>query len=382
MLKHRFLISSLSGVLLTAGVIANALFNYATEFAGAQTLVYGLLVAFCGLYLVEFLLLQRFPQSLLVYLPLQTLIVGALLLIPPLLDTFAILFIAVLLQVTPVIRPRTSLIWAAVFAVVAGTTFLLDVGFPDALGQVFVYSAAYLLVVAFNINLLRLEEARSQLQAYVTQVEELAVMEERNRLARELHDSVTQTIFGMTFTAETARSKLARHPEQVPALLDRLLEQANSALAEMRSLVFELRPAPPAGEGLVAALQKHVDTFERQQGLAVELTVEGEERLSAAQAHGILRVAQEALNNVSKHAGVEQAQVNLTFAPDQVLLVVSDLGAGFDPGGLDGGEAHVGLQSMQERVEALHGQLFVESQPGQGTRVRAVIPLQGDGAHG
>jgi signal transduction histidine kinase len=213
-------------------------------------------------------------------------------------------------------------------------------------------------------------------------VEELAVMEERNRLARELHDSVTQTIFGMTFTAETARSKLTRHPEEVPALLDRLLEQANSALAEMRTLVFELRPAPPAGEGLVAALQEHVDTFERQHGLAVELTVEGEERLSAAQAHGILRVAQEALNNVSKHAGVEQAQVNLTFAPDQVLLVVSDLGAGFDPGGLDGGEAHVGLQSMQERVEALHGQLFVESQPGQGTRVRAVLPLQGDGAHG
>jgi signal transduction histidine kinase len=168
----------------------------------------------------------------------------------------------------------------------------------------------------------------------------------------------------------------------VPALLDRLLEQANSALAEMRTLVFELRPAPPAGEGLVAALQEHVDTFERQHGLAVELTVEGEERLSAAQAHGILRVTQEALNNVSKHAGVEQAEVNLTFAPDQVLLVVSDLGAGFDPGGLDGGEPHVGLQSMQERVEALHGQLFVESQPGQGTRVRAVIPIQGDGKHG
>lgn len=373
MLKYRFLISSLSGLLLTAGVIANALFNHAADFADAQTLVYGLLGAFCALYVAEFILLQHYPRSLFLYLPLQSLIVGALLLIPPLLDTSAILYVAVLLQVTPVMRPRLSLLWAAIFILVAGATFLLDEGFPDALGQIFVYGSAYLLVAAFNINLRQLEEARNQLQVYLNQVEE------RNRLARELHDSVTQTIFGMTFTAEAARAKVMQHPEEVPPLLDRLLEQANSALAEMRALVYELRPARTARDGLVAALQEHLATLERLHDLDVTLQVEGEERLSAIQAHRIFRVAQEALNNVLKHAGVDEAEVVVTFTADQILLAVSDQGAGFNPQTMADGQQHVGLHSMRERVESLHGELLVETQPGKGTRVHAVIPLQGDG---
>lgn len=377
MLQHRFRISSLGGLLLTAGVIAGALFNYATDFAPRQSLVYGLLAAFCALYVAEFFLLPRYPRSLYAYLPAQTLIVAALLLLPPLLDTFAILYVAVLMQVTPVMQPRASLLLAGLFAAVAGATFLLDEGFPGALGQIFVYGAAYLLVAGFNINLLRLEEARRESEAYAAQVEELAVVEERNRLARELHDSVTQTLFGMTFTAETARARLASSPEEVPPLLDRLQEDAASALAEMRALVYELRPARAAGDSLASALREHAALLQRQHGLVVDVTAAGEEYLTPVQAHRLFRVAQEALNNVVKHAGVASAQVDLRFSPEQVALTVADQGQGFDPSAAAG--SGVGLQSMRERVESLGGRLTVVSQPGQGTRIQAVVPLNSSG---
>lgn len=375
MYKYRGLITTISGICLTLGVGANALFGgyFLQEESG---LLIGLLGGFLLLYLTQPAISARVRYYLPIYLIVQGVITTILLLIPPLLDTFAILFIAILLQVTPIMTMRNSFLLVAAFSIAASTTFLLDEGFPDSLGQIFVYTASYLLVASFNIAISQLEKTQRQLEAYVQQAEELAAMKERNRLARELHDSVTQTIFGMTFAAETARSQLERDPDQVPTLLDNLSNLAESALSEMRSLVFELRPPKSASDGLVPAIENHLQLLDQHDGLSVDFVVEGEEQLSALQAHRLFRITQESLNNVSKHANTDSASVQLKFLPSETILTISDQGAGFNPEAIKEWDEHLGLKSIRERVDSLEGKLNIESSPGEGTRIRVEVPME------
>ena len=195
------------------------------------------------------------------------------------------------------------------------------------------------------------------------------MLQERNRLARNLHDSVTQTIFSMRLTAEAANMLLEQNPTRVGAELEKLQALAKSALAEMRSLVFELRPTAVSELGLVPALRHHVMTLERQNGLAVDLQVSGEPHLSELEAQRLFRISQEALNNVVKHAQTDKACLTLRFDGDQVWLQVEDQGIGFDPQALTAAQDHMGLAGMQERVDAMGGSLTIDSYPGQGTCV-------------
>lgn len=222
-------------------------------------------------------------------------------------------------------------------------------------------------------RLAELGETHRQLQAYTIQAEELAALQERNRLARELHDSVTQTIFSMTLSAEAARILLERDPPQATPHLERLQELAQEALSEMRALIQQLRPASPAGEGLVPALQRHLATLEDRGVLKVDLQVDGQGQLSREKEEGLFRVAQEALNNVVKHAQTERAAVTLQLKGRGATLLIEDQGAGFElsDGAADGG---FGLTSMQERAEMAGGTLALWSSPGEGTRVLVEVP--------
>jgi signal transduction histidine kinase len=230
---------------------------------------------------------------------------------------------------------------------------------------------------ALQQRLKELQEAHGQLQEYATQAEEMAAVQERNRLARELHDSVTQTIFSMTLTAETARILLERDPSQSAPHLTLLQELAQSALSEMRALIQQLRPSPVEEGGLVLALQQNLAALERREGLKVSLQVEGEGQLPRDQEEGLFRIVQEALNNVVKHAQTSIAAVwsnRLQMEDGQVSLLIEDQGAGF--GSMTGGPARegFGLTSMRERVEMLGGALEVKSSPGKGTQVLVQVP--------
>lgn len=202
----------------------------------------------------------------------------------------------------------------------------------------------------------------------------VAVLEERNRLARELHDSVTQTLFSLSLNLEAAAGLLERKPEKAAALVIRSSEMAAEALAEMRSLIFELRPAALQEKGLANALANHVNLFRRRHNINVNLSLEGEERLPADVEFCLYRVAQEALNNVAKHARATEVFVSLSVHPDEATLIVEDNGVGFDPGAPRSGQSF-GLVGMKERVAEQGGTLQVESQPGRGTKVTARIPL-------
>jgi signal transduction histidine kinase len=161
--------------------------------------------------------------------------------------------------------------------------------------------------------------------------------------------------------------------------VDRLLELAQSALAEMRSLISHLRPKTVTEEGLVPALRRHVAERGDRDGLTVALRLEAFEeedrRLPPEIEEALFRIVQEALNNVVKHAQTDRAEVRLRLRDELVSLLVEDPGVGFDPTRVSSGASHLGLTSMRERVRALGGTLEIESQPGAGTRIKVEVPL-------
>ncbi|NTU84168.1 MAG: GAF domain-containing sensor histidine kinase, partial [Chloroflexales bacterium] len=202
-----------------------------------------------------------------------------------------------------------------------------------------------------------------------------AVLEERNRLARELHDSVTQQLFSMTLTSQAARAQLERNPQRVAAQLERLQETSTTALAEMRALIFQLRPPALRDQGLVAALQQHAQLTSRREGITIGLSVVGDERLARGSEQALYRIVQEALNNVIKHANAKTVQVTLEFANDHISVRVTDDGQGFDPNSTPTGDGrHLGVLSMRERAAEIGGTMEIRSSVGSGTEVIVTVP--------
>ncbi|HMQ35453.1 MAG TPA: sensor histidine kinase, partial [Chloroflexaceae bacterium] len=202
-----------------------------------------------------------------------------------------------------------------------------------------------------------------------------AVLEERNRLARELHDSVTQQLFSMTLTSQAARAQLERNPQRVAAQLERLQETSTAALAEMRALIFQLRPPALRDQGLVAALQQHAQLLSRREGMAIGLSVVGDDRLARGIEQALYRIVQEALNNVFKHANARTVQVTLEFAGEHVRVRVADDGQGFDVAATPSGDGrHLGVLSMRERAAEIGGTMEIRSSVGSGTEVLVTVP--------
>jgi signal transduction histidine kinase len=201
-------------------------------------------------------------------------------------------------------------------------------------------------------------------------------MQERNRLARDLHDSVTQSLYGVTLYVEVAAQLLkSGELEKTGENLKELKKMALDALAEMRLLIYELRPSVFEEEGLVAAIQTRLDAVEGRVGLETNFVIEGEISLPPQVEEGLYRITQEALNNVLKHS--HASSVTLTLAQDEhmIHLEVVDDGVGFDP--TKTCEAGcLGLRGMQERAQEMGAELEIVSQAGSGTKiiVRSPIP--------
>ena len=204
---------------------------------------------------------------------------------------------------------------------------------------------------------------------------ELSVIEERNRLARELHDAMTQTLFSLSLTADAAATLVRSDPERAEAEIRRVTQLARDTMAELRSLIFELRPAELESEGFVATLAKHLAVLERAYGIHATLEVHGERRLPGAVEAELFRIVQEALNNVVRHARATAVGVSITMTADTVLVEVHDDGVGFDPSARPIRSTRLGLTSMRERAQGLGGVIAVDSTPGRGTTVRVEVPV-------
>jgi signal transduction histidine kinase len=261
---------------------------------------------------------------------------------------------------------------------------LLTIGIPGP-GDVVFYSLCAALILLFYFwqtdgyrawDMFRQtppapERLRSE---YEERIREAAGQEERNRLARDLHDSIKQQIFVMQTSAATAQARFGADPAGTRAALEQLRDAARDAMIEMEAMLDNLRAAPLENVGLIEALKKQCEALGLRTGMQVQC-VPGDlppsESLAPGAQQAIFRVAQEALANIGRHARARSVRVTLERRGRQVVLEIIDDGTGFEPGTAPQG---MGLRNMQARAAALHGRLVVQSRPGGGTCVELSVP--------
>jgi signal transduction histidine kinase len=197
---------------------------------------------------------------------------------------------------------------------------------------------------------------------------ELTVIEERNRLARDLHDSIVQTLFSLSLRAEAAANVARSDPDRSASELEIVRELASDALRQLRSIVFELRPADLAAEGLAGTLAKHVEVLSRVNGQRIDFRAVGDVRPAPDVELALYRIAQEAISNAIKHAQASLVTISVDLS-DGACVAVSDDGIGFDPASRRIRERHLGITSMEERASAIGASLTIDAAPGRGTTV-------------
>lgn len=353
-----------------------------------------LLAAYGALLLITTWLIQRrSPAPLsargqawaLAYLIAQAALALQLLAISDYKDFFALLFIPLSLAAVSMFGGRFGFLCIAgfVLAMIAAFQFS-DEGRLFGLAMGMLYSGLCVLFGGYAVQVRRaeamldhnrrafagLQAVHRQLQGFTDQATHLAVEQERNRLARDLHDSVTQTAFSMNLTAQSTRLLLEKDPSRAADQLLRLETLAANALAEIQTLVTQLRPPSAAEEGLPAALCRLATERQARDGLEINLEISGDNLpLSASETAGLVAITQEALTNVARHSGVQQATVRLDLAAGAAFLEIADRGHGFAAQAVPP-RGHLGLAGMAERAREIGWRLQVATQPGQGTAVR------------
>ena len=315
-------------------------------------------------------------------------------------DFWTLMICPLVVQAMINFEPRTGYIFTGIFIAIMPYFLLSSLGLAKGLRLMFIYGSAYFLLAAFIVIVreavtardesqkqqVELQLAHQQLQDYTERAEELAVLQERNRLARELHDAVTQTLFSASLIAEALPALWERNQEMGRERLAMLRQMSRGALAEMRTLLLELRPAAVVETSLEELLRQLGEAVTGREGVPVTVEVEGLCELPADLHVALYRIAQEALNNVVKHAKASQVAVSLRCTPRvpsvytgegegagvKVELYIRDDGRGFDLD--DVPPERMGLGIMRERAEAVGAQLGIVSQTGWGTRLTVVWP--------
>jgi signal transduction histidine kinase len=372
--------------LLFAGTFLRSLL----QFEGGQLgLVCALLGVWATLVIVERPLSRRWKPWPAVDIVLQAVVVGVLLGRSDTSDYFAILLAVPCMQAMQRWRPTAALALIAAFAVLIVVRIDEARGLAVAISLAAVYTASSLFLASYALTARRATEARAQSDALAAdlreanlrlaesarQAERLAGARERQRLARDLHDSVTQTLFSMTLAARSAALLLDRRPGALGAQLDEVERLATSAQDELMALGAELPSSPLDDGGLAASLRRHLDDRTARDGLQVSLEVEGARRFPPGVELALLRIVQEALNNVVKHAGVREAQVRLRLLRP-ATVEIEDRGRGFAAGAAGGTGAGLGI--MTERAAEAGWRLTVTSRPGGTLVVAEEAPQGGD----
>jgi len=302
-------------------------------------------------------------------------------------SVFPILYFILSAQAVLIFPRPTGALWVALFTLLTGGAFIHTLSWREGLLTALPYAGGYLFFGAFAHALARaeaahrksqallteLQEAHRRLQEYAARVEELAVVEERNRLARELHDTLGHRLTVAAVQLEGAWRLIPRDPERAAAMVVTVREQVRQALAELRRAVTALRVPLEADLPLPDSLTRLATRFEEGTGITVHRALP-EDMAPLPETHrlALYRAAQEALTNVQRHADAHQVWLVLTADDERVILLVGDDGCGFPPEI----ERHgFGLEGLRERVARLGGTLHLGARPGGGAEVRVSLPL-------
>ena len=339
----------------------------------SQLLALGLVLLFGLLYHFVFQS-GRYEQNPSLYFGAQVLILGLLFLLGSNnSDAFNFLFLILCIHIAVVSTARVAALWITLcFSIVSLIT--LAIRGMEGLYAVVFYSITFIVCGFFGYTIQQVERERDrnqqlveELQATQKKLQELAVLEERNRLARDLHDSVKQQVFAISMQLSAARASLDETDQAFLSVVqaEKLAQQAGT---ELTTLIHQLRPQPLESKTLPAALRDYVTEWSRQNKIDTSLNVDDDLSLSPNVEQALFRVAQEALANVARHSYATRATVELISVDSEILLCIGDNGEGIDMQHLQTG---VGLQSMRERLAQIGGSFHVRSEKGAGTQISA-----------
>jgi len=218
----------------------------------------------------------------------------------------------------------------------------------------------------------RLNNMAQKLQASLDTQLELAVVNERNRLARDLHDSVKQQSFAAAAQAGAARKLLKDNPEAAQTHIEETERLILGLRQELTNLIQELRPVALGGEGLVTALKQYAEDWSRQNLIKLDVHVQGEQALPLNIEQTVFRIIQEALSNIARHSEADDVDIRLVYDRQNISCTITDNGVGFDQNAKHTG---FGLRSIKERALSMDGKLTIKSTPGEGTSINFVIPI-------
>jgi signal transduction histidine kinase len=328
------------------------------------------------------------------YTSLQTLIIVALLALAPQQLMAVVLFFVLSAEVTMMYRPRVIAAWIVLFSLITLVAYVAVSG-PGGLVAVPIYAAGYVFFAVFAQQtaraeaarieserlLLELQEAHRQLQEYASQAEDLAIQQERNRLAREMHDTLGHRLTVSSVQLQAVQRILPSAPDRAALMVDAVLEEIREGLSELRRTVATLRAPVEADLALKPALKRLAGSFEEATGIAVHLTVPDDlPELAPNQRHALYRGAQEGLTNIQKHADAGDAWIELSRHNGVVTLLVRDNGVGLMSS--DSDATGFGLPGLRERAAQLGGQLTVQSTPAGGAELLLTLPLTAEANHG
>jgi signal transduction histidine kinase len=307
------------------------------------------------------------------YFGVQTVLVTSLLILAGTSDVFNFLFFILAIQAMLILPRRLALPWILIFFLMHGMLALWSRG-ANGLISILFNVAVYSMTTVFGHTMRQAELARrrnqqllEELQATQQQLRDLAVVEERNRLARDLHDSAKQQAFALSAQLDAVRSLIRRDPIAAEKHVERAEQLADSLRQALANLILELRPPELGQAGFAAGLKRYVSDWSQQSNIEAGVRVQGERTLPPTVEHTLFRIAQEALANVARHSHARRADVRLDYTPNSLSLTIRDDGQGFDP---EHSKAGIGTQSMRERTATLpNGVLTLESTPGNGTCV-------------
>ncbi|MCP4756269.1 MAG: sensor histidine kinase [Proteobacteria bacterium] len=382
--RIRIRIVYLAGYLLFAAVALRAIRDYYESPLLWKIVI--LLTAFLLLFVTNPIIGRQSKVYSYPYLVMQAGVIVLLSVQRPHVEYFAVLFVLLIVDTTQRFGLRTSVFWFDFYVVCMAGTLIYTLEMLDSLQYIALFLAVFIFFASYVIALKRADESdkesralgeelritHKKLQKYAVQARELVAIEERDYQARELHDSVTQTLFGIKTTAESADILVEKYPARVPFHLERIERLAEFGLKEMFSLVSRLRPRTVVEGGLIPALRHHLDERRDRNGLTVNYKIDAdiEEELSEETSESLFRIVQEALNNVVKHAQTDQADIVLYIEDDSISLLIEDNGIGFDPETANSHESHLGLIGIRDRAEKMDATLSIESKLGEGTRIR------------
>jgi signal transduction histidine kinase len=319
-------------------------------------------------------------------LAVESALAAALLTLRPGWNFFPILFFLLSPMAMIYLTVRAGLIWIGLFTLITGSVLCLING-PIGLAFLLPYAAGYVFFAIFGRMtveaehnrlhaeqlLAELQAAHQQLQVYATQVEELAIAQERNRIAREMHDTLGHRLTIASVQLEGAQRLIPNNPERAASIIGTVREQVKEGLTDLRRTVAMLRASVEEDLPLDKALHRLVEQVQQATSLVIHLSLENcPAELSLPQHQAIYRAAQEALTNIQRHAQASEVWLQLNTQNNMIELLVSDNGVGFSA---EQPRSGFGLLGLKERAELQNGEFHVDTRAGGGTQITFRIPL-------